>query len=744
MAAMRFFLVAAIFSTNAFAQNITLGNGEPDPNYPGLHGWYDPASGLNGLSGMPADGTPITHWNDKGSQGNHLGRNGGAGRQPIFRAVSANGLPALDFEGNDYIWGDQSQFGTIQGAKTIFVACQITSPDGGYVFDGCSSSGRNALLTGQNSAPGKWNAFTGTGSFAGGTVHTDTMQVHSVVFGTSQQELFLNGSSVAQGAFSLSQLSGFVLGARYSTGDCLDGTIAEVLVYDEELGAGDRKAIEAYLISKHPITQPPPGPEFIDVFWSNDGYYPQYRIPSIIKTQAGSLIALIEGRESISDHAKNDIVMKRSTDDGDTWGPPITLHDAGSNCLNNPCIVQLDTIYPGRLLLMFQQYPYGCHEGCVGQGYTGNICRGYLMWSDDDGLSWSAPLNITQQVKRPTGDTSICSGPGRGIQLRYGPWAGRIIFPFNHNGTTGWKNYAVYSDDGGISWQWGDDAPDANLPSGVRGNEVQMVERVDGSILLNARSTGGSHRLKAVSNDGGLTWGQMEIEDELIEPHCMATILRQTDQADGFRENRILYAGPNRTSGRSNGKIWVSFDEGESWPVNRTIYSGGYAYSQLVEISDTEIGVLFERDGYDHITLAKFPHSWIARGADPLMKSDPYGHPTPGSGGVNPALQTLGTSEAGKILTLGVLDAPALSQAFIVASTARAQTFLNGCDLFVKSPFDSVFPLNLDAAGTAQLDFSTPASLSGVSVCVQAGVVDPGAPSGSGWSATGAVQIWFL
>ena len=126
------------------------------------------------------------------------------------------------------------------------------------------------------------------------------------------------------------------------------------------------------------------------------------------------------------------------------------------------------------------------------------------------------------------------------------------------------------------------------------------------------------------------------------------------------------------------------------------------------------------------------------------MKSDPYGHPTPGSGGVNPALQTLGTSEAGKILTLGVLDAPALSQAFIVASTARAQTFLNGCDLFVKSPFASVFPLNLDAAGTAQLDFSTPASLSGVSVCVQAGVVDPGAPSGSGWSATGAVQIWFL
>ena len=223
----------------------------------------------------------------------------------------------------------------------------------------------------------------------------------------------------------------------------------------------------------------------------------------------------------------------------------------------------------------------------------------------------------------------------------------------------------------------------------------------------------------------------------------MASILRHTDKNDGFAENRILYAGPNTSGGRSNGTIWVSFDEGESWPLNKTIYPGGYAYSQLVKLSDHELGVFFERDGYDNITLAKFPHSWIAGGADPLLQTEPYGSPTPGSGGVSPTLHTLGSSEAGGNITLEVQNAAPLVRAFFADSKNRTMATMNGCTLLVEPPFLSVFPLTTDASGTGHLEFSIPPHVTGHSVCVQAGILDPGAPSGSGWSSTDAVQIWF-
>ncbi|MCP4771147.1 MAG: hypothetical protein GY879_07040 [Planctomycetes bacterium] len=719
-------------------QGVVTSSGNPNPAYPGLWCWLDAGSGINGLPSLPPDGSAVTFWGDSGN-GNHDLVRTAAGAEPIFRTAAANGYPALEFDGSRYLWGDSSgEFGTIPGPKTIFIACQANQANGGYVVDGTSSNGRNAFFTGQNSAPGQWQTFTGTGSVDGPLVDTGIIQVHSLVLDSGFQEQFLNGSSVAQGSESLQSLKGLILGSRYSISTFLDGLIAEVLVYDEILSAADRQAIEDYLIAKHPITQPPPRPDFFDVFWNNDGHYPAYRIPAITRASDGTLLAFAEGRQSLSDHAKNDIVLKRSTDDGETWEPLQLMWDAGNDSLNNPCVVRLHDIYPGRLLLMFQKYPYGCHESCVVPGYSGNICRSYLMWSDDNGLNWSSPWEITTQVKRPTGATSVASGPGVGIQMRHGPHAGRIVFPFNQGGN-GWEVYAVYSDDGGLSWTWGNLADDNQL-GGINANEVQMAELSDGRLILNARSTGGSYRLVAESSDGGQNWTPLQQETDLIEPHCSASILQYTDPADGFSETRMLYAGPNSTGSRSHGRVWISYDDGENWTTSREVYAGGYAYSTLTYLDDRRLGILFEKDGYASITFARFSLDWLTQGNDSLLQAQAYGTGTVGSGGFIPQIEVEGSSTTGETMDVVISQGLGGSSAWILAGSGPANRQVFGCTLLVATPFLAQLPISLSGsgagAGTATYSYSIPPRLQGFDLNIQAFVADPG--TSGGYSCTDA------
>ena len=231
------------------------------------------------------------------------------------------------------------------------------------------------------------------------------------------------------------------------------------------------------------------------------------------------------------------------------------LRDDGANSLNNPCGVQIRSgPNAGRIVLMYQRYPAGCHVSCVVPRLTGsNICRSFVMHSDNDGLTWSQPLDITPQVKRPTLVKAMNSGPGIAIQKRRPPHQGRIMFPFNQLDTSGhWENYAVFSDDGGFSWSYGAVADDSQTPGA--GNEVQFVERIDGSVVLNSRSHGGTnHRKTAVSNDGGATWGLMTEDAKLNEPRVMASVLRFTDPLDGY-QSRIVFAGPNSRRSRVNGQ----------------------------------------------------------------------------------------------------------------------------------------------------------------------------------------------
>jgi len=227
--------------------------------------------------------------------------------------------------------------------------------------------------------------------------------------------------------------------------------------------------------------------QIIDVFIGGQDGYPAYRIPALITTKRGSLLAFAEARTSLRDHAENKIVMKQSTDGGNTWGALQVIHDDGSNALNNPTAVVVRET--GRVILIYQHYPQGFDEHKAEPGRDGlRICRTFITHSDDDGVNWSRPIDITAQVKRPTEVTSTAIGPGIGIQLARGKHAGRILMPFNQGPYGKWKVYAAFSDDGGASWRYGETAPE-----GTKGhaNEVQFVELNDGSVMLNARNQGG-------------------------------------------------------------------------------------------------------------------------------------------------------------------------------------------------------------------------------------------------------------
>lgn len=344
-----------------------------------------------------------------------------------------------------------------------------------------------------------------------------------------------------------------------------------------------------------------------DVFVSGREY-PSFRIPALVVTEEGTLLAFAEGRDKHHDHAANDIVLKRSSDGGRTWGKLIVVAEDGQNSLNNPQAVVLPE--SGRILLMYQRYPEGIHESKVMPGLVGPaICRNFLTHSDDDGKTWSEPRDITSSTKRQEVVTSIAGGPGIGIVLTRGEHAGRIVMPFNQGPFGKWKVYAVYSDDGGDTWTMGDPAPDGE--KGV-GNEVQMVELADGRLMLNSRNQGGDRARKvATSSDGGQTWTPLADDPQLPEPQCQGTIVRY-DWPEEDGTGHILFANPASQSDRKQGTIKVSRDDGETWTDGKLVVPGGFAYSCLARLADGDVGLLFERDGYQAVSFLRLPMEDLA------------------------------------------------------------------------------------------------------------------------------------
>jgi len=349
--------------------------------------------------------------------------------------------------------------------------------------------------------------------------------------------------------------------------------------------------------------------EPVDVLTGGAEGYPVYRIPSMTRLaagpRAGRIVLFAEGRGNLGDNGTNDLVMKSSDDGGATWSALRVVRDEPGRSLNNPCPVEVrEGPHAGRLLLMYQSYREGCGEHCVPEGYDGDdVARTFVIASDDGGETWSEPRDITRGVKRPARATATATGPGMGIQLRRGPFKGRILFGFNEGPSGKWRVYAAYSDDGGDTWAFGEPAPEAS--KGV-GNEVMLFERDDGAVVLNARSFYGAARRKtAVSSDGGVHFTGLVDVAELPDPCCMAGVAVVTDPLDGAPVQTVVFTGCDSEKERAKGAMWISRDGGRSWPMKLPLFAGGFAYSQPVALGEDAVLVAFERDGYKAISVVR-------------------------------------------------------------------------------------------------------------------------------------------
>jgi sialidase-1 len=312
-----------------------------------------------------------------------------------------------------------------------------------------------------------------------------------------------------------------------------------------------------------------------------------YRIPSLIVTQKGVILAFCEARKG-GDKSPTDLVLKRSLNNGKTWEIMRTVLSGEGGAIMNPTPIvdrRDGTIW------MVCNFIYRSRK----------IDQLWVLKSMDEGLTWSKPIDITSMVG------SIHCGPGIGIQLQ----SGRFVIPGRSQDNRG-QALVIYSDDHGGTWKAG---------AGVapKTNESQVVELADGSLMLNMRSTRGKRcRYVAISRDGGTSWDEHYDDEALIEPVCQGSIIRLTQTNGGLGRNRLLFSNPASNKGRKNGTIKLSYDEGKTWPIARTLYPGGYAYSCLTTLPDGTIACLSEHDGYKNITFSRFTLEWLTKGADKL------------------------------------------------------------------------------------------------------------------------------
>ena len=360
--------------------------------------------------------------------------------------------------------------------------------------------------------------------------------------------------------------------------------------------------------------RPPTTSSLRTVFNNQTEGYHTFRIPSLLVTADGTLLAFAEGRRhSRSDTGDIDLVLRRSTDGGRSWGPLITVWDDGKNVCGNPSAVIDRTT--GRIVLTATWNLGTDHEKEINTRTSEDTRRIFVLTSDDNGMNWSSPREITSSVK-DSAWTWYATGPCHAIQLQKGRHKGRIVVPCDHGEFTGegsvYRSLLIYSDDGGNSWHIG-----ARSPVGC--NESTVAELSDGSIMLNMRGVRspereqtGSCRSVVVSRDGGLTFGPLRHDTTLVEPVCQGSLLNYTVEN---RPSRILlFSNPASKTERVDMTLRISYDNGQNWKRSIRLSRLPAAYSDLTVLPGGDVGILYEtgdRSPYERIVFETIPASTI-------------------------------------------------------------------------------------------------------------------------------------
>lgn len=355
----------------------------------------------------------------------------------------------------------------------------------------------------------------------------------------------------------------------------------------------------------------PPLFEQQDLFVSGQDGYHTYRIPSLVTTKGGALLAFCEGRKGGGgDSGDIDLLVRRSADGGRTWSNATVVWDDGANTCGNPCPV-IDR-KSGTIHLLMTHNLGQDREPQIIDGTSRGTRTVWAAKSTDDGKSWAEPVEITAATKLKDW-TWYATGPGAGIQLA----SGRLVIPCDHieAATKKYYSHVIYSDDNGATWRLGGRTPADKV------NECEVVELADGRLLLNMRNYDRARRARAVSTsaDGGLTWSALTHDETLIEPICQASVRRHSAAAGGGKRNRVLFSNPASAEKRERLTVRLSYDECKTWGVAKVLHPGPSAYSCLSVLRDNTIGCLYERGEqrpYERITLAKFDLAWLTDGRD--------------------------------------------------------------------------------------------------------------------------------
>ena len=350
------------------------------------------------------------------------------------------------------------------------------------------------------------------------------------------------------------------------------------------------------------------------LFQPGDYNSTNYRIPGVITAKDGSIVAVTDKRKYNQGDLPEDIdiVCRRSTDGGHTWSEPYTIaQGTGYNHGFGDCV------------LAWTNDDNGLIAGFVGgvglwNSTPSNPIRSYIARSYDNGQTWTEPEDITDFIfgsncvvpEHRTWRASFF-GSGNGLITS----TGRIMFVAAIRETTAQSlnNYAVYSDDNGITWH-------VSGRASVSGDEAKVTELVDGRILMSIRHNG--KRWYNISNDGGETWqSSTSTWNDITAPACNGDMIRYTSVNQGFNKNRLLHSVPFGSS-RTDVSVYISYDEGETWPVRKCIVPYSSAYSSLCVLPDGTIGLYVEEEypgnsGYSTV-FYNFSLEWLTDGADSL------------------------------------------------------------------------------------------------------------------------------